>query len=172
MIITISYTGLRWGEAIGLERDYARPGEIHVEWQLHEIDGWFHRLPPKDDSYRSPSWEPKLPVDLHWLPAPCSPASSRAARADASATSPGMRGLYARARLCRMRDDLKQALQARWEESLRARATISPLSPVPLLDELLAAFRARIDQASPDPGLGGGAKGTRTPDPLLAKKVS
>jgi hypothetical protein len=23
-----------------------------------------HRLPPKDDSYRSPKWEPKLPVDL------------------------------------------------------------------------------------------------------------
>ena len=37
---------------------------MHVEWQLHEIDGRFHRLPPKDDSYRSPAWEPKLPVDL------------------------------------------------------------------------------------------------------------
>jgi len=64
LIITIGYTGLRWGEAIGLERDYVHPGEVHVEWQLHEIDGRFHRLPPKDDSYRSPKWEPKLPVDL------------------------------------------------------------------------------------------------------------
>jgi integrase len=64
MIITIGYTGLRWGETIGLERDYLRPGEIHVEWQLRELSGRFHRLPPKDDSYRSPSWEPKLPVDL------------------------------------------------------------------------------------------------------------
>jgi integrase len=64
MIITIGYTGLRWGEVIGLERDYVRPGEIHVEWQLREVGGVFHRLPPKDDSYRSPNWEPCLPVDL------------------------------------------------------------------------------------------------------------
>jgi hypothetical protein len=32
--------------------------------QLREIKGPFHRLPPKDDSYRSPHWEPCLPVDL------------------------------------------------------------------------------------------------------------
>ena len=38
-----------------------------------------------------------------------------------------------------MRDDLKHALQTRWEESLRARAAIAPHSPVPLLDELLTA---------------------------------
>ena len=55
---------------------------------------------------------------------------------------PGMRGLYAHAS-ARMRDDLKAAIQARWEESLRARAAISPHSPVPLLDELLAPFRAQ-----------------------------
>ena len=64
MILTIGYTGLRWGEAIGLEPDYLRPGEIHVEWQLRELNGRFHRLPPKDDSYRSPAWEPCLPVNL------------------------------------------------------------------------------------------------------------
>ena len=64
MIVTVGYTGLRWGEAIGLERDYTRPDEIHVEWQLRELNGRFHRLPPKDDSYRSPSCEPCLPVDL------------------------------------------------------------------------------------------------------------
>jgi integrase len=64
MIVTIAYTGMRWGETIGLERDYLHPGEIHVEWQLRELNGRFHRLPPKDDSYRSPTWEPKLPVDL------------------------------------------------------------------------------------------------------------
>jgi hypothetical protein len=52
------------GEAIGLERDYAHPGETHVEWQLREIGRTFHRLPPKDDSCRSPNWEPCLPVDL------------------------------------------------------------------------------------------------------------
>ena len=51
---------------------------------------------------------------------------------------PGMRGLYAHTS-DRMRDDLKHALQTRWEDSLRARAAISPHSPVPLLDELLSS---------------------------------
>ena len=50
---------------------------------------------------------------------------------------PGMRGLYAHAS-DRMRDELKAALQARWEDSLQARAAISPHSPVPLLDKLLS----------------------------------
>lgn len=35
-----------------------------MEWQLREINGKFHRLPPKDDSYRSTNWEPRIPVDL------------------------------------------------------------------------------------------------------------
>jgi hypothetical protein len=64
MVLTIGYTGLRYGETIGLERGYVRQDEIHVEWQLREIRSTFHRIPPKDDSYRSPSWEPCLPVDL------------------------------------------------------------------------------------------------------------
>jgi hypothetical protein len=55
---------------------------------------------------------------------------------------PGMRGLYAHAS-DRMRDDLKRALQARWEDSLSARAAIHPHSRVPLLDEILAPFRQR-----------------------------
>ena len=53
---------------------------------------------------------------------------------------PGMRGLYAHASE-RMRDELTAALQARWEESLRERATIDPHSPIPLLDNLLAPYR-------------------------------
>ncbi len=64
LILTLGYTGLRWGEAIGLEHGYLRPALINVEWQLREIGGVFHRLPPKDDSYRSAQWEPCLPVDL------------------------------------------------------------------------------------------------------------
>jgi integrase len=63
-LITLAYTGMRWAEAIGLEQDYLRLSLINVEWQLHEINGTFHRLPPKDDSYRSTSWEPQIPVDL------------------------------------------------------------------------------------------------------------
>jgi hypothetical protein len=54
---------------------------------------------------------------------------------------PGMRGLYAHVSP-RMRDDLIAALQARWEKSLRERASIDPRSPVLLLDNLLAPFRA------------------------------
>jgi len=64
MLVTIGYTGMRWGETIGLEPDYLLPGMINVEWQLEEISGRFHRLPPKDDSYRSTNWEPLLPVDI------------------------------------------------------------------------------------------------------------
>jgi hypothetical protein len=37
---------------------------------------------------------------------------------------------------------LTAALQARWDESLQQRAAIDPHSPVPLLDNLLAPFRA------------------------------
>lgn len=40
--VTIGYTGLRWGEAVSLERDYVHPGEIHVEWQLREVGGTFY----------------------------------------------------------------------------------------------------------------------------------
>jgi integrase len=58
LILTLGYTGLRWGEAIGLEYGYLRPALINVEWQLREIGGVFHRLPPKDGSYRSEQWEP------------------------------------------------------------------------------------------------------------------
>jgi hypothetical protein len=64
MLVTIAYTGMRWGETIGLEGDLLLPSLINVEWQLREISGIFHRLPPKDDSYRSANWEPYLPVDL------------------------------------------------------------------------------------------------------------
>ena len=53
---------------------------------------------------------------------------------------PGMRGLYTHVS-DRMREALVLALQARWENSLRARAAIHPHSPVPLLDELLAPHR-------------------------------
>jgi integrase len=219
MIVTIAYTGMRWGEAIGLEHEHAHPGEIHVEWQLREIRSAFHRLPPKDDSCRSLAWEPCLPVDLPPFLArllarqiqgqprnPCAcvtqhggtglyvflgpdgghyrrsnyarqvfrpacdgryePGLGRPARLVIHETwmaedgipeilaeqrlgheVPGMRGLYAHAS-DRMRDDLKAALQARWDDSLRARAAIHPHSPVPLLDGLLAPHRERAHQAA------------------------
>ena len=64
LLVTIGYTGMRWGEATGLERDLLLATLINVEWQLHEIKGRFYRLPPKDDSYRSTNWDPFVPVDI------------------------------------------------------------------------------------------------------------
>lgn len=51
--IVKGYTGMRWGEIVGLEPEFVRPKSIRVEWQLYELDtGELHRCPPKDDSYR------------------------------------------------------------------------------------------------------------------------
>lgn len=50
---------------------------------------------------------------------------------------PGMRGVYGHVSPA-MREELKAALQARWEESLRQRAALSPVSAVPVLNRLLA----------------------------------
>ncbi|MEU1147990.1 LacI family DNA-binding transcriptional regulator [Streptomyces sp. NPDC005863] len=48
------YTGKRWGEIVGLETEFVRPGAFRVEWQLYELDtGELVRCPPKDDSYRT-----------------------------------------------------------------------------------------------------------------------
>lgn len=268
-LITLAYTGMQWAEAIGLEQDYLRLSLSNIEWQLHEISGTFHRLPPKDDSYRSTNWEPQLPIDLPpflagllsahvtahagrtchcvsthggsgayvflsregghhrrsnyarrvfrpavdgrylrdkgqvgrlliadtsqwpgrpiaaWPPAEpgtaFTPPSGRGIRKipddkplscwlpirpgltphglrhshktssedgipeilqalRLGHTVPGMRGVYTHVSDT-MRTQLKQALQARWETSLRERAAISPHSPVPLLDGLLAPLR-------------------------------
>lgn len=276
MIVMIANTGLRWGEGIGLETEHVSLGEIHVEWQLRELRSAFHRLPPKGDSYRSPAWEPCLPVDLPpfladlldrqvqgqprnpcacvtqhggtgiyvflgpdgghyrrsnyarrifrpacdgryeptgtrpgkiiiadaaippgipiaaWPAAPpgtgYEPPHGRGIKALSDAALPacwlpvkpgltphglrhshktwmtedgipeilaeqrlgheipGMRGLYTHVS-DRMRQDLTAALQARWEDSLRARAALSPHSPLPLLDTLLAPHRAPADPA-------------------------
>ena len=64
MVVTIAYTGLRWGEVIGLERELRPAGRDPRRVAAPRDPGPFHRLPPKDDSYRSPNWEPCLPVDL------------------------------------------------------------------------------------------------------------
>jgi hypothetical protein len=51
---------------------------------------------------------------------------------------PGMRGVYGHVSAA-MRADIKASLQARWEDSLRERARFSPVSAVPLLNQLLLA---------------------------------
>ena len=59
-VVTKGYTGMRWGEIVGLESEFVRPSAIRVEWQLYELDsGELVRCPPKDDSRRTidiPDW--------------------------------------------------------------------------------------------------------------------
>lgn len=58
------YTGMRWGELVGLEAEYVRDRAVRVEWQLVELDdGTLERCAPKDDSYRTID----LPVWLYEL---------------------------------------------------------------------------------------------------------
>lgn len=53
-VVLKGYTGKRWGEVVGLETEFVRPGAFRVEWQLYELDtGELVRCPPKDDSYRT-----------------------------------------------------------------------------------------------------------------------
>jgi hypothetical protein len=52
---------------------------------------------------------------------------------------PGMRGLYSHVSVP-MRDALKEALQRRWEQSLRDRAALDPVSAVPALNRPLVPF--------------------------------
>ncbi|WP_371791233.1 LacI family DNA-binding transcriptional regulator [Streptomyces sp. NBC_01471] len=76
-VVLKGYTGKRWGEVVGLETEFVRPGGFRVEWQLYELDtGELVRCPPKDDSYRSidsMSWLTSLVVDhiARTKPTPC-----------------------------------------------------------------------------------------------------
>ncbi|MFC0527249.1 LacI family DNA-binding transcriptional regulator [Phytohabitans kaempferiae] len=76
-VVLAGFTGLRWGELVGLETGYARTGGIRVEWQLYELDtGELHRCPPKDDSYRTidtPDWLARLVAEhiARTQPKPC-----------------------------------------------------------------------------------------------------
>jgi integrase len=74
----MGFTGLRWGEVVGLVTQYVRQLGIRVERQLYELDnGGLHRCPPKDESRRlvmTPAWLVDLAKDhiAHTRPAPCS----------------------------------------------------------------------------------------------------
>jgi hypothetical protein len=63
---------------------------------------------------------------------------------------PGMRGLYSHVSE-RMRQDLVDALQRRWEESVKARAELAPCSPVPVLDKCLAPLRGFVPGGGRNP---------------------
>jgi integrase len=76
-VVAAGFTGMRWGELVGLEQEFVRSGSIRVEWQLYELDtGELHRCPPKDDSRRTidiPGWLSNLITDhlARTKPAPC-----------------------------------------------------------------------------------------------------
>jgi integrase len=56
MVLAIAYTGMRWGEAIGLRPECVRADQLGIEWKLYELNGRFYRGRPKDGSIR--------PIDL------------------------------------------------------------------------------------------------------------
>jgi integrase len=76
-LVLKGFTGMRWGELVGLETEFARPGTLRVEWQLYELDtGELVRCPPKDDSYRTidlPGWLSNLVAEhiARTSPKPC-----------------------------------------------------------------------------------------------------
>ncbi|MDR7273612.1 LacI family DNA-binding transcriptional regulator [Catenuloplanes atrovinosus] len=59
-VVTLGFTGLRWGESVGLEPEYVTREGIDVQWQLYELDdGSFTRVRPKNESTRlvyAPEW--------------------------------------------------------------------------------------------------------------------
>jgi integrase len=76
-VVLAGFTGMRWGELVGLEPEYVRAAAVRVEWQLYELDsGKLLRCPPKDDSHRTivaPGWLTGLVSDHigRTRPAPC-----------------------------------------------------------------------------------------------------
>ncbi|MGW4406585.1 hypothetical protein ACWEJ6_21325 [Nonomuraea sp. NPDC004702] len=47
-----AWGALRYGELIGLQREYVKLGRLRIDWQLIEDSGKFYLGPPKDDSNR------------------------------------------------------------------------------------------------------------------------
>jgi hypothetical protein len=80
LILTLAYTGLRWGEVIGLEHSYLHPAEIRVEWQIREIGGRFYRIRPRTTPTAAPTGSHACRSISRRSWAPCSPGRPRAAR--------------------------------------------------------------------------------------------
>lgn len=54
LVVTLAWTGARWGESVGLERKYFRMATLRIEHQLAELDdGTWLKCPPKEDSRRT-----------------------------------------------------------------------------------------------------------------------
>lgn len=65
--ILMSWGALRYGELIGLQREYVQLGKIRIDWQLVEAEGDFYLGPPKDDSNRDVDLPPFLQGMLNKL---------------------------------------------------------------------------------------------------------
>jgi integrase len=83
--LLMAFTGLRWGEVIGLQASYVRTPDrrrnhyyIRVEWQLVELNGKFYLAPPKDGSRR----DIDIPEWLFNLVGEITPLASRCRRQD------------------------------------------------------------------------------------------
>jgi integrase len=65
-VLLMAFTGLRWGETVGLQASYIRGPDrrrshsyIRVEWQMIELNGKMYLAPPKEGSRRDvdiPRW--------------------------------------------------------------------------------------------------------------------
>ncbi|OIV36078.1 LacI family transcriptional regulator [Mangrovactinospora gilvigrisea] len=140
LVLLDAYTGLRWGELVGLEREYLRPGAVRVEWQLYQLDtGELLRCPPKDDSYRAidlPPWLDGL-LTAHLATVPAGPCPCHGlAYAFRGRGEPGYQGAV------RMEDVARRAGVAR--------ATVSTLLNHP--ERVAEATADRIRRAQADLG--------------------
>lgn len=64
MVVTLGWTGMRWGELVGLPiRDF-RLSRIYVNQQLYEHNGKWVPKAPKDGSYRNGAADSCGPLDL------------------------------------------------------------------------------------------------------------
>ncbi|WP_345461363.1 hypothetical protein [Actinoallomurus oryzae] len=53
MVVTLGWTGMRWTEVQGMQREYLAAEYYELDWQLPEVAGRFLREPLKSDSYRT-----------------------------------------------------------------------------------------------------------------------
>jgi hypothetical protein len=64
--LTMSYTGARWSEALGLPPKCVHELNVNLDWKLCELNGRFYRGRPKDGSIRDADIPPFLAGLLAW----------------------------------------------------------------------------------------------------------
>lgn len=60
MILTLAYTGMRWGEVLALSPKAIRGDRLPIDWKLYELGGRFYKGRPKDGSIRAVDLPPFL----------------------------------------------------------------------------------------------------------------